>query len=231
MIEVETIEDLLLGDTAIIVSSNCVLSRLWRLSLIQLGVTAARWDTMITDYIEKCKSAMEAGKANNLKGNLSKALAKDGLTWRYFCRGVTVYNFDSVKLKLDFEWENGDTTECIVRIPPVFENIADTDALTADDSRYILGYLWRNIAEKYPKLLDTWQEDFKEYCQNCHEFNNEDIVSLRTNLPRALGDDQMTWATFYRGINIIKPKSLKLTLLFGYDGTEEERTISLTMKS
>lgn len=212
----------ILGDATILTSGNEPLTRLWRTSLNKLRVSVAIWDTLLTAYIDKCAGAFPDSedevekqkyfnKAVNLKSNLSKFLAKDIISWKNFCRGVSVFKMDtSFKVTLVF-----DDKEIVAeaKIPPVYDNV-ETGAvnLTEDDSRFILANLYHQFFKADDKLYKDFPKLCAEYCNYCAEVNHEDLKSLKSNLPRALATSKMTWSTFWRGTQILKPNKVKLEL-------------------
>lgn len=233
--QADSVDTLLLeDDIRLVLATNDVLTRLWRLTIRKLPITLSIWDGMLLDYIDRCRETMDDKRANNLKGNLGKSLAKDEMSWKYFCRGITIPGFERVRLQVELMFEEGSVTS-ITTIPPVYGDLVEVDdkgnRIETDTTGFILGYLYKDLYAKCAPLFPNYPKIFREYCEKCHEVKGEDIGSIKSNLPRALAEDKMTWQVFYRGISVYPAKAVKLTLFMKEHGTEVERVVELTVRN
>lgn len=188
---ITSIHDLMTGDVDHITSSNCILARLWRLMLVELHVRPEQWEVLLADYIERAKDHLSAKEAHDLKGNVPKALVRDPLAFKSFCRGVSVLNFPNVQLRI---CTIKGTTEqwSVVNIPQTYTN---------DGGKY-LKLLWQDVTAKWPEVTINWPEYMARYKQKVREDYNSDPSSIGSNLVRTLNDDKITWSVFYDGLMV-----------------------------
>lgn len=189
-------------DVALISNANCVLARLWRLTLYNLEVRAPIWEALLDNYILTCTSQIGEKKASNLKGNLPKGLAGDEVTWQRFCEGLSVFNFEDVIFTVTTV-ENGKETESSIHIPVIIKEIPGT----------LLRLLWDIINKAYPeKAGKQWGSLIDNYIEHCKKRDGQVPTFLKGNLKRALSEDTLMWNMFYRGLAIYAFEKIKIEL-------------------
>ncbi|QAX96138.1 hypothetical protein [Vibrio phage vB_VmeM-Yong XC32] len=188
------------NDVSLISNVNCVLSRLWRLSLYNLDVRAPIWEALFQNYIYDLNMAIGKSKATNLKGNIPKDLAKDKMTWERFCQGLSVFNFEDVRFSMELT-ENGETKRVSINIPIIHEQ----------NPGEILRVLWDLIHKEYPeKIGEDWPKLQKAYERKFKEETGKVPEWLKSNLKRALVRDSMMWNMFYRGLMVCAFDNIKM---------------------
>jgi hypothetical protein len=197
----KTLYDLMQGDKSLITEANCVLARLWRLTLDELRVRAAVWDSLMIDYKKECEDHLGKKDANNLKGNLPKALAKEEITFKAFCRGITVFKFKRVEFVLYLE-KNGVKKTLTMEIPPTYKG---------DAGRYLKA-LWIEITNEFPECIDNWSQHIKAYKEKFKAAHGTGADSIGSNLPRTLDEDELTWNTFFQGVLVHDFDKMELEL-------------------
>lgn len=67
-----------------------VLARLYRKFLLTENITAMQWRTYMDHYVKSVEQSQGAWRQGNfsIKGNMTKALSKDELTWKTFIRAM-----------------------------------------------------------------------------------------------------------------------------------------------
>lgn len=224
---IKPLHELMSGDLALISGANCVLARLWRLLLFQLNVRAPIWEILLTNYTADCKDCMGEEKALNLKGNITKKLAKDELSWVRFCQGVSVFGFEETIFKMtlvDGTDQAGFTTKVVqIRLPLVRDD-EDGAAGTA------LRVLWDMTNKAFPDRLDHWTAYMGRYLKRYKKATGGNTKFLKGNITRALCDNQITWATAYRGLIIHDYSKVTMELIVKQKGHSEYQSVQLELK-
>lgn len=180
------------NDVSLISDANCVLTRLWRLTLNSIDVRAPIWEALFQNYVYDLHDAIGTSKAGNLKGNIPKDLAKDKITWERFCQGLSVFNFEDVKFSLTLT-EGDESKTVAVHIPRILN----------EEPGEILRLIWDMIDKSFPtKLGKDWKALSKEYEKRFLAENGDVPSWLNGNLKRALVKDKLMWNMFYRGLMV-----------------------------
>jgi hypothetical protein len=159
--------------------------------LNELQPAPCQWEVLMADYIERAKIELGLKRAQELKGNLPKALVRDPLAFKSFCRGVSVFNFKAVTFRVCTR-KNDKTTWSIINIPQTF----------ADDGGKYLKILWNDLTAKWPEVTLNWPEYMARYKEKLRAYYNTDPSSVPSNLVRTLNEDQLTWRVFYEGMMV-----------------------------
>lgn len=195
------IYQLMQGDLSRVTETNHILARLWMLTLMELDVTEAAWDNLMTNYISKAKEELGTGAATNLKGNLPKGLAKDEITFKRFCQGISVFSFYKMDLALTLT-KDGKTKRVSVTIPETFKS---------DAGKY-LKTLWLAINEEFPDCVKNWQEYLSKYKDKYASAYGVNTDCLGSNISRSLDDEDLTWNTFFQGLHIHDFEDIRIDL-------------------
>lgn len=184
------IHDLMKEDFQAVASANHVLTRLWRFLLHQLQISPSSWDTLLSLYITKARKIKGKKEANNLKGNLPKRLACDELTFKNLCRGLSVFAFPKVVMRM--ELRKGDVRKDIeILIPPTY----------GEEGGKYLKVLWTKLIKEFPHCVNDWKAHVDAYAEYCKKIEGSEVDKV-SNLPRALDNDALTWNSFYKGVMI-----------------------------
>lgn len=83
-----------------ILGTQNVLARLWRIILNKYMLSGRQWQQQVTQYQEKvARSTTKKGGAN-IKGNLTRSLAKDAISWKTFLAGLSIIQFDKIRIEV-----------------------------------------------------------------------------------------------------------------------------------
>lgn len=92
------------GEEIMTGSSDSILASLFRTILMDLNVTAIRFDRLLERYINNARLPNNIKEASSQRGNLKKELLKSSMSWKVFVKGMVFLNvrkFDiSIKLHL-----------------------------------------------------------------------------------------------------------------------------------
>lgn len=92
------------GEEIMTGSSDSILASLFRTILMDLNVTAIRFDRLLERYISNARLPNNIKEASSQRGNLKKELLKSSMSWKVFVKGMVFLNvkrFDiSIKLHL-----------------------------------------------------------------------------------------------------------------------------------
>lgn len=216
---------------------NCVLARLWILLIIDLNIQTPAWEYLISLYLEKYAEHHGKEKALNLKGNLSKSLTGDTLSWKEICRGITMLDFDDVLFFVEVHDVDTDgnpfVKEFKSKMLPVFDNLTiqsvksgDTQ-LSKDDSRLILGYIMKQMRQELPRLRKNWRPLLEQYAAKTH---HGDSYTRFKKLSVALSKHLITWNMFFCGLSAAQFSKVRVGFRYkAYGSTTYDQTaITLT---
>ncbi len=186
-----------------VTEANCVLARLWRFALYDLNIRPSRWEMLMRNYYDDYAERLGKKQADNIKGNLPKALAHESVTFKAFCRGMTVLNFKSVEFNI-YMTREGERKKTGVLIPATYEDVG---------GQY-LKVLWKKILSDWSDVSDPviWAEHMSAYKQRYQKLLNQDPSNLSSNLSRALHSDSIPWNVFYQGLMVVDFDSMELEL-------------------
>jgi hypothetical protein len=107
--------------------SDSVLASLFRTILMDLGITAIRFEKLLDKYIIQAKLPNNIKDASSQRGNLRKELLKTTMTWKVFIKGLMFLNVIKFDISVKLYHPNGRLTEHIktVRLDRDMENIED----------------------------------------------------------------------------------------------------------
>lgn len=88
--------------------SKDVLTRLWRVILIDIRMSPMPFYNLLDKFLEKVN--MSAREKMTERGNLKKLLFKDNMTMNTFLKALVVISVKSIKITIDLEMENGKKT-------------------------------------------------------------------------------------------------------------------------
>ncbi|CAH0447984.1 hypothetical protein SM033_00160 [Vibrio phage vB_VpaM_sm033] len=214
------IYDLMKEDLQVVISANTVLGRLWRYFLYEMQVRPSNWDILLTNYTAKARAVLGEKEATNLKGNLPKRLACEDITFKNLCRGISVFDFPRVVLRLTLT-KDGITKDIEIDIPPTY----------GEEGGKYLKVLWNTMIKEFPYCVENWKEHVKAYAEYCKKVEGAEVDKV-SNLPRALDADALTWNSFYKGFMIHNFDGAEISLdLYKRSSAKQARSIRLVVKS
>ena len=193
----------ILEDAAMMIKNNTgILTRLFRMLLRDLAMTEMRWGRLMDAYVKdpRAKVPDEPGYDSSEKTNLRKRLNSNNMTWKSLLKG------------LDF-------LQCKKSIFTV--KVDDRGSGSCEFTQF-KGKV-NGLFELYGELLDalgidvpTWDKLMDEYLldpRNNITQTKKDRGSSRSKIVEILFRSQkITWPSFQKGIQIIKPKKVIYSL-------------------
>ena len=87
---------------------NGVLSRLWRLILLDLRVGPVEFGNMLHEYITNPINGVAGNRKAQIshRGNLTKEFARPQMTWKVFIKGLRFLNILKVRITLELYYSN-----------------------------------------------------------------------------------------------------------------------------
>lgn len=198
----ESLYSLMKGDVKMITSTNCVLARLWMKLLPGMNIQPSNWDLYMMDYIAKCEKLTSKKEAQNLKGNLPKRLERDTLTFKVFCRGISIPNFHRMEFNLILT-KDGVTKVIGIDIPQTFD----------DKSGVYLKTLWVMLTKEFDHAVKDWKRYLERYRDALAKVTGTNQDSITGTLPRSLNAEELTWNTFYQGVLIHEFDAIDIELI------------------
>lgn len=89
--------------------TNGVLAKHWRIILAELNITTQKWLSLMADFVYDLRNGVPNNKSDqtSFRGNLTKELSRDQLTWKSFCRGLRFLKVRRMRIVTYLEHENG----------------------------------------------------------------------------------------------------------------------------
>lgn len=109
-----------------ILSTNNVLARMWRIILFSYGLSGSSWQLLLDKYQTKMKHKHTVKGSANIKGNLTRQLAEDKLSWDGLINGLAILEFEKIEIELSLT-KRGETR--VVKLE------ATTDEFNIDEDR------------------------------------------------------------------------------------------------
>lgn len=96
-----------------------ILANLFRKLLYARGIGHSRWTQLLDRYIRKLnQQGNSSSTINSIRGNLTKALVKDELTFKSLCRGIDFLEAEEFTITISAKFKDGATTtvQSVVRL-------------------------------------------------------------------------------------------------------------------
>lgn len=84
-----------------------LLARVWRIVLIKSAISGELWYRLITRYQERYRNLESEAKRTSIKGNYSRQLAGDRISWPLLMKGFEIIDFDDIEV--NFKFRKGST--------------------------------------------------------------------------------------------------------------------------
>lgn len=188
-----------------------ILSRLYRLTLLELAVTPYRWNLLLTNYLDKLAEVQELSqdRITNERNNLRKGLNETDMTFSMLTRGLAILNPCKMTFKVELKFDNG------VNV------ISSVDMLSPDqDNLGKLSYLYRQLLCIMGKDVDNLEEEIDNYLSNTlvrEEVKGRKRGNDKGNLRRELPGSNITWEVFKKGLRILAPTETVISLVLRWN--------------
>lgn len=82
---------------------NGVLSRLFRLLMIDMKIDAMRWGSLMNAYIKDARNDIPNNRRDqtSIRGNLTKEFARPQMTWKVFMKAMRFLQVSNVKITIE----------------------------------------------------------------------------------------------------------------------------------
>ena len=87
------------GKDAIYQATN-PLSRIWRILCVQTGVNAPVWNNQLDKWNRRNQRKGNKTALNSDKGNASRSLAEDSISWKSLMRGFDILEYDKIEIQI-----------------------------------------------------------------------------------------------------------------------------------
>lgn len=196
-----------------------LLSRLYRVALMELSITPYRWNFLLGCYLDKISKEREVTHAEitNERNNLRKGLNEPDMTFPMFVRGAEVLAPVSARFGVILEFDDGKVVKSDVpmleELPEEFKHLGK------------LSYLFRNICLALGKDVNNLNPEIDAYLSN--ELVRQTTQGRKRgndkgNLRRELPGDNITWEVLKKGLRILAP--VKTTIHVDFVWTRRRKT-------
>ena len=83
-----------------IYSTTNILARLWRITLFKYQINGRMWHKLMDRYQFRMERDLSSQGRSFMKGNTTRALSVDKLSWNALMKGLAILNFDEIKIQL-----------------------------------------------------------------------------------------------------------------------------------
>ena len=98
---------------------------------VKLGISFNSWNKWMDSYLNDPRNGIKNNTKDraSARGNLSKEILKDKMTWKVFCKALRFINVIKFKVTIEPQWANGRTTSfsATVNIGPSFYKPEEED--------------------------------------------------------------------------------------------------------
>lgn len=109
-----------------IYSTNNVLARLWRIILFRYNLSGSTWHKQLDKYQFRKHNTGSKKAKRSTKGNITRALATDKLSWGVLMTGLEIIQFDKVEIHLHLT-RRGETEVVTVSLENDLETADELD--------------------------------------------------------------------------------------------------------
>lgn len=176
-----------------------LLSRLYRLTLVELGILPYKWNLLLINYLDKIaeEQNLTQDRITNERNNLRKGLNDPDMTFEMLTRGVLLFNPKEMHFTVELKFNDGVTAW------------TDIDMLSSEESGLgKLTIVFRKLCEILGKDFNKLEPEIDAYLSN--DLLREEVKGRKKgndkgNLRRELPGDNMTWDVFKKGLRVLAP--------------------------
>ena len=81
-------------------TSDSILASIFRNILMDLGITATRFDKLLARYISNSLIPVNIKESSSRRGNLKKELMKSSMSWKVFIKGLVFLNVKKFEISI-----------------------------------------------------------------------------------------------------------------------------------
>ena len=186
-----------------------LLSRLYRLTLLELSLTPYRWGFLLDKRLDRFATETEAthDMISNERSNLRKGLNEPDMTYPMFCRGVDILDAKEAIFYVKLRWTDEDGV-CLWATKEIVIGGKRDQPELGD-----LTYLFRGLLGPLGKDVDNLGPDIDKYLSNPlvrSEIKGKKRGNDKGNLRRELKVDDITWHVFRKGLLVLGPDITEL---------------------
>lgn len=178
-----------------------ILSRLYRLVLLERNITPYKWNMLLTSYLDRMaeQPGMSQDTITNERNNLRKGLSEPNMTFGMLTRGLAILNPRRMIFEVELAFE-GDVTlkSNLDMLSPEKEGLGK------------LSELYRNILAILGKDVNHLEKEINAYLSNTlvrEEVSGRKRGNDKGNLRRELPGENITWEVFKKGLRVLAPIS------------------------
>ena len=176
-----------------------ILSRLYRLALLELAITPYKWNLLLINYLDKLaeEQSLSQDRVTNERNNLRKGLSDPDMTFEMLTRGLTVLNPKEMHFEVTLLY--ADETRVFTTINMDSPEEGGLGKLTI---------VYRRLCEFLGKDYNHLEPEIDAYLSNTlvrEEVKGRKKGNDKGNLRRELPGDAMTWDVFKKGLRVLAP--------------------------
>lgn len=176
-----------------------ILSRLYRLALLELAITPYKWNLLLINYLDKLEAeqSLTQDRITNERNNLRKGLSDNDMTFEMLTRGLTVLNPKEMHFTVTLLYEND------VRLVTTID-------MTSPEEEGLgkLTVVYRRLCELLGKDVNNLEPEIDAYLSNTlvrEEVKGRKKGNDKGNLRREIPGEAMTWDVFKKGLRVLAP--------------------------
>jgi hypothetical protein len=183
-----------------------ILSRLMRLTWLELAVTPYKWNLLLINYLDKLaeEHSMSQDRVTNERNNLRKGLSDPDMTFEMLTRGMQVLNPKEMFFKVELKYDNEVTV------------VSKVDMLSEEpDGIGKLTRVYRELCGAMGKDVNNLEPEIDAYLSNSlvrEEVKGRKKGNDKGNLRREIPGDSMTWDVFKKGLRVLAPVETLVTV-------------------
>lgn len=193
-----------------------LLSRLYRLALMELSITPYRWNFLLDKRLERFAKENEVthDMISNERSNLRKGLNEPDMTYPMFCRGIDFLDAVETHFYVTLTWENAEGV-----LQTVHKSVPIGGGREKEDQGD-LTYLYREVLAELGKDVDNLNPDIDRYLSNPlmrSEIKGKKRGNDKGNLRRELKVNDITFDVFKKGLRILFPSTTEIGVKFRWN--------------
>lgn len=176
-----------------------ILSRLYRLTLLELAITPYKWNLFLINYLDKLaeEQSLSQDRVTNERNNLRKGLSDPDMTFEMLTRGLQVLNPKEMHFTVTLLYPDDVKLNTTIDMQSVEEG--GLGKLTV---------VYRRLCDMLGKDVNRLEPEIDAYLSNTlvrEEVKGRKKGNDKGNLRRELPGDVMTWDVFKKGLRVLAP--------------------------
>lgn len=188
-------------------TTNSILSRLYRTTLHDLGITFDRYNALMSRYIAKAALDHNRLEKAAARTTLSKELLKESMTWKTFLKGLAFLNVKSYTIILKGE---GKTFKVHVS--------HWSDTFTDELAGTVLAELLSKSFGQMDNAPEAQQARMDAYINKSYpKATAKDRSAIKSSLVKELSRPNITWNSLIKGYVLLGVEKLVIELLLDHE--------------